>query len=679
MKTIWIAGLAGALSFAPAVIATTPLQAEDIFKLAAANDVQISPDGKRIVYVRQQNDIMTDRTQSSLWLLDVATGKHYPLFADKFSYSQPRWAPDNNRIAFVSDRDGSSQIYVHWLSEHKTAAISQTQLRPGQLSWSPNGKQIAFTAEVTAASTDFAKSVYQPKKPAGANWSQSPVVVERTYYQADGRGVMRSAYNQLFVLPAEGGVEQQLTDGPYSHRGPLVWTTDSSALIFSANRNADWEYQSRQANLYQVTINNLQLTQLTELDGQESEPALSPDGKTLAFTYTSPAAVSYSNSKLKLLSLDSGNIKPLAESLDRSVENPGWINNSTLVFQYTDQGKTKVAQISTRDRLTDLVDDLGGTSLGRPYLSGMYSIAENGTLAYTQGSSQRPAEVAVFTNKRSRTLTALNSGLLEQRKLGEVQEIRYTSTAGNEEIQAWYITPPDFDPSKKYPLILEIHGGPHLAYGPQFAAELQRYAAEGYVVLYNNYRGSTSYGERFAMLLHYNYASEYDFQDHMSGVDAMLAKGFIDQNNLFIAGGSAGGIATTYAVGLTNRFNAAAATNPVVNWTSKVLAADSYVGQIQNQFPGTPWEQQAHYWQRSPLSLVGNVSTPVLLFTGEKDRRTPMAETEQYYQALKLRRVDTAMVRVPDAYHGVTNRPSWMIAKVEHALAWFKRYRKDPA
>ncbi|WP_445425493.1 S9 family peptidase [Alishewanella sp. HL-SH06] len=672
--------LATALGVAPAIAAsTTPFQAEDIFKLAAANDVQISPDGKYIVYVRQQNNIMTDRTESNLWLIEVASGKHSPLFADKFSYSQPRWAPDSKRIAFVSDRDGSSQIYVHWLAEQKTAAISQLQVRPSQLSWSPDGKHIAFMAEVSAPTTDFAKSVYQPKKPAGANWSQSPIVVERTYYQADGRGVMRSAYNQLFVLPSEGGVEQQLTEGPYAHRGPVVWTKDNNNLIFSANRNADWEYQSNQGDLYKVSINNQQLTQLTRLDGAESEPALSPDGKTLAFTFSSPAAVSYSNTKLKLLALDSGKFSDLAANLDRSVESPKWVDNSTLVFQYADQGQTKVAQISTRDRMTDLVNDLGGTSLGRPYLSGMFSVANDGTLAYTQGTSQRPADVAVYSKNKSRTLTALNSGLLQQRQLGKVEEIRYTSTAGNEEIQGWYITPPNFDPNKKYPLLVEIHGGPHLAYGPQFAAELQRYAAEGYVVFYNNYRGSTGYGERFAMLLHYNYSSEFDYQDHMSGVDAMIAKGFIDENNLYIAGGSAGGIATAYAVGLTDRFNAAAATNPVVNWTTKVLTADSYIGQIQNQFPGVPWEHQAHYWQRSPLSLVGNVKTPVLLFTGEKDRRTPISETEQYYQALKLRKVDTAMVRVPDAYHGVTNRPSWMIAKVEHALAWFKRYQKAPA
>jgi acylaminoacyl-peptidase len=211
-----------------------------------------------------------------------------------------------------------------------------------------------------------------------------------------------------------------------------------------------------------------------------------------------------------------------------------------------------------------------------------------------------------------------------------------------------------------------------------FSAELQRYAAEGYVVFYNNYRGSTSYGEAFALLLDGFYSSERDHADHMSGIDALIAKGFVDANNLFIAGGSAGGIATTYAVGLTNRFNAAAATNPVINWISKTLTADSYIGQIGNQFPAMPWEDFAHYWQRSPLSLVGNVTTPTLLFSGENDRRVPMSEIEQFYQALKLRQVDTAMVRVPGASHNVTARPSQMISKIEHTLAWFKLYKKSP-
>jgi acylaminoacyl-peptidase len=261
--------------------------------------------------------------------------------------------------------------------------------------------------------------------------------------------------------------------------------------------------------------------------------------------------------------------------------------------------------------------------------------------------------------------------------MGKVSEISYPSSFDGEMIHAWYITPPGFDESKKYPLLVEIHGGPHLAYGPHFSAELQRYAAEGYVVFYANHRGSSSYGERFAMLLDGKYSSKEDFADHNSGVDAMIAKGFIDENNLFIAGGSAGGIASAYAIGLTDRFNAAAITKPVINWVSKVLTADSYLGQIRNQFPGLPWEHLEHYWQRSPLSLVANVTTPSLIMTGEEDRRTPMSESEQFYQALKLKKVDAALVRVPGAAHSIASTPSRMIAKIEHTLAWFKLYHKD--
>ncbi|MGY8808284.1 MAG: prolyl oligopeptidase family serine peptidase, partial [Gammaproteobacteria bacterium] len=215
------------------------------------------------------------------------------------------------------------------------------------------------------------------------------------------------------------------------------------------------------------------------------------------------------------------------------------------------------------------------------------------------------------------------------------------------------------------------------AYGPYFSAEMQIMAAAGYVVFYDNYRGSLSYGEDFALLLQYKYSSSEDFADHMSGIDAMIDLGFVDDENLFIAGGSAGGIATAYAVGLTDRFNAAVAAKPVINWLSKPLTADSMVSQIYHQFPGPPWEHLEHYWKRSPLSLMGNVTTPTMLLTGEDDRRTPISETEQFYQALRLRGVDSAMVRLPDTSHGIAGRPSRLISKVDHILAWFERYRTD--
>jgi acylaminoacyl-peptidase len=277
---------------------------------------------------------------------------------------------------------------------------------------------------------------------------------------------------------------------------------------------------------------------------------------------------------------------------------------------------------------------------------------------------------------KTRVITSLNEDVLPFRQLGKVQELVYTSSHDAQEIQGWYITPPNFDPNKKYPLILEIHGGPHLAYGPNFSAELQMMAAQGYVVFYDNHRGSLSYGEDFALLLQYKYSSKEDFADHMSGIDALIKKGFIDDRNLFIAGGSAGGIAAAYAIGLTDRFNAAVAAKPVINWVSKTLTADSMVGQIYHQFPGPPWEHLDHYWKRSPLSLIGNVTTPTMLLTGENDRRTPMSETEQFYQALRLKGVDSVMIRMPGASHGIASRPSRLVSKVDHILAWFERYKK---
>ena len=652
-------------------------EAEDIFALEYASEVQISPDGSKIVYVRASNDIMTDSTRSSLWLLDVKSGTQTALFADQFNYSSPRWSPDGSQLAFISDSSGSRQIHLHWLEANRTAKLSNLQQSPANLVWSPDGKQLAFTMNMPAAAAEMQQKVKRVPKPAGAKWSDSATVYDRVRYQADGQGFLKPQFRQIFVLPASGGTARQLTQGDFNYGSDLSFTPDSKALVFAANLNPEWEYQPRDANLYQLTLAGAELTELTSLAGDESSPVFSPDGKQLAFLWQSNALVPYSNSKLKILNLAGKAISDVAADFDRSIAQPNWLTNTSLVVQFDDRGQRKLASLTTKGKLTELTASLGGVSQPQPYLSGSYSVSDNGVIAYTHGTSERPSDVAVLQKGKSRVLTALNEDLLGHKTLAKVHEISYKSSFDGEEIQGWYLTPPDFDPAKKYPLLLEIHGGPHLAYGPQWSAEMQRYAKEGYVVFYDNHRGSSSYGERFAMLLHYNYSSEHDFKDHMSGVDAMLAKGFIDQNNLFIAGGSAGGIATLYAVGLTQRFNAAAATNPVVNWTSKVLAADSYVGQIRNQFPGTPWDEQAHYWQRSPLSLVGNVSTPVLLFTGEKDRRTPIAETEQYYQALQLRQVDSAMVRVPDAYHGVTNRPSWLIAKVEHALAWFKRYRKD--
>lgn len=650
-------------------------EAEDIFDLEYAADVQISPDGSKIVYVRASNDIMTDSTHTTLWLVDVKTGKQLPLFADKFNYSQPRWSADSKQLAFISDVSGKRQIHLHWLAENKTAQLSTLQASPSNLTWSPDGKQLAFTMNVAAKEAAVKQTVKKVAKPKGANWSESAIVIDRVRYQADGQGFLKPEFRQIFVLPSAGGTERQLTKGDFNYGSDLSFTPDSSALVFSANLSPEWEFQPRDSNLYRLDLATEQLTALTTMAGDESSPVFSADGKQLAFLWQSNDLVPYTNSKLKILSLKNNEISDVAANLDLSIESPNWQSNSSFIVQYDQRGMRKLGTLSTSGKLTELTANLSGVSQPQPYLSGQYSVSANGVIAYTHGTSQRPSEVAVLQKGKATVLTALNEDLLAHKKLAQTHEIIYKSSFDGEEMQGWYMTPPDFDPTKKYPLILEIHGGPHLAYGPHWSAEMQRYAKEGYVVFFDNHRGSTSYGERFAMLLHNKYSSPEDYADHDSGVNAMIKLGFVDENNLFIGGGSAGGIATAYAIGLTNRYKAAAVVKPIINWLSKVLTGDSYTYQTFHQFPGVPWENVEHYWQRSPLSLVGNVQTPTILITGESDRRTPISESEQFYQALKLRRIDTTMVRVPGSPHGISNRPSRMIEKVEYMLAWFEKYR----
>lgn len=650
------------------------LQSADLFDLQYVRDVEISPDGRQIVYARAIHDIMCDCVRSNLWRVDVDGTDHQPLLSGRGNYSSPKFSPNGDRLAYVArDEVGKTQLFVRWLTSGQTAMITNLIESPSSIAWSPDGQSIAFSMRVPAEKPSLAKP---PQKPEGATWAEPPVVIDAVVYRFDGRGYLKPGFNHIFVVPADAGAARQLTSGHYNHGGRLAWMTDGSGIVFSANRDENWQYELSESDLYRVSMDG-ELEQLTDLPGRETSPAVSPDGQTIAFERDDHQDKQYSINALGLMDANGDNLRVIGQSLDRSIENPNFSDDGeSIYFHFTDRGWTKVGRMSLDGQTQTIIEGINGTTIGRPYTSGDYSVARDGTVAYTFGTEKSPADVWVKpVNGVAKQLTTLNENLLGQRQLGDVQEIIYRSSVDGTEIQGWYLTPPNFDPANKYPLILEIHGGPHLAYGPHFSAEMQRMAAEGYVVFYDNHRGSSGYGRDFGMLLEYKYSSEEDFGDHMSGVDAMIDKGFIDPERLFITGGSAGGIATAYAIGLTDRFKAAAVTKPVINWISKTLTGDFYPSQINHQFPGLPWEEFEHYWARSPLSLVGNVTTPTLLMTGEDDFRTPMSETEQYYQALKLQRVDAVMIRLPGTSHGIASRPSRLIAKIDNILAWFERYQ----
>ncbi len=673
---LWAAGLlVFRLSAQPA--APQLFSAEDLFDLEYISDPQISPDGERIVYVRNFMDIHTDQTLSNLWIIDFDGSRNRPLTTGNQHDYAPRWSPDGRRLLYLSDKGGSVQLYQRWLDEGAEAKLTNLTRTPRNPKWSPDGRRIAFqlSVEASASSEKIARQLPQP--PKGAEWAPEPVVIDKLNYRSDGNfGFLPDRYTHLFVLSAEGGHPRQLTTGDFNH-GDFCWSADSEALIFSGNRREEAEYQPRNTEIYRVSVADGRVVALTDREGPDQAPRLSPDGRLIAYTGFDDRYQGYQVSRLYVMNADGSNPRLISKDLDRSVANIQWADDSRgLFFQYDDQGNTKVAYIDLSGAVMDLTGDVGGLSVGRPYDGGDFSVSETGRYAFTHSTPDHPADLAVgrMGSGEIKRLTRVNDDLFGYKTLGEVEEIWYESSYDGRRIQGWICKPPDFDPNRKYPLLLEIHGGPFANYGDRFAAELQLYAAAGYVVLYTNPRGSSSYGEEFGNLIHHNYPSQ-DYDDLMSGVDAVIAEGYVDPDQLYVTGGSGGGVLTAWIVGKTDRFRAAVVAKPVINWTSFVLHADGPAFFSRYWFPGYPWEEFEQYWQRSPLSLVGNVVTPTMLLTGEQDYRTPMSETEQYYAALKLRKVETAMVRIQEAGHGIARKPSNLIRKVAYVLGWFEKYR----
>ncbi len=654
--------------------AARKFQARDVFDLELAMDPQISPDGRRIVYVRAGFDIRTDQPRASLWAIDADGSNHRPLRSDRQSYGSPLWSPDGTRIAYVSGAEGSPQLFVRWMDSGQTALITDLTEAPGDLAWSPDGRWLAFTMFVAKPKEPLAEP---PTAPEDATWAPPVSVIDTMTYRIDGEGYLESGFKHVFVVPADGGAARQLTRGDFDDAGPLSFSPDGSTLLFAGNRSPDWEYDPVESEVFAAEVASGALKQLTSRNGPDYGAVFSPDGKRIAYLGFDDRGRTYQVSRLYVMEADGSGAREVMPKFDEDVLDPHWAaDGRSLVFMRDERGVRKVASVTLEGRTRDLASGLGGTDLGRPYTSGSYSVSRSGAVAFTLNTPQRPADVAIVSGGAARTLTQLNEDLFAHKDLGAVEELVWESSHDGREIQGWLMTPPGFDPDAKYPLILEIHGGPHTAYGPNYSTELLRYAAAGYLVLFTNPRGSTSYGEAFANGIHHSYPGR-DYDDLMTGVDAALAKGFVDEKNLFVTGGSGGGILTAWIVGKTDRFRAAVAAKPVINWTSMMLTTDFSVGLKPYWFASWPWEDQAEYWRRSPLSLVGNVKTPTMLLTGEQDFRTPISEAEQFYTALKLRKIETALVRIPEASHGIVDRPSRLIAKTDNILAWFEKYRTD--
>jgi dipeptidyl aminopeptidase/acylaminoacyl peptidase len=654
---------------APAPAPTDRLTLDLYWELETVSDPQLSPDGTQIIYTRGWIDKVNDRRESSVWVMNADGSRNRFLVKG----SNARWSPTGDRIVYTTQGEPrGAQIFVRYMdAEGAVTQITHMEKAAQGVTWSPDGNSIAFTMPVEQRNT---WPIRMPRKPEGARWTEEPRVVERLDYRQDGQGFNDDSYRHLFIVPATGGTPRQLTTGDWDHNG-VEFTPDGKQILFTSLRIPEAEYAWRESDIYAVSVETGAIRQLTTRKGQDTNPQVSPDGKLVAYTGNDWSKDTWRDSKIYVMNIDGSNPRLVSGEWDRSPQNIQWKADGTgLYFTAQDAGSQNLYTLPMAGTRADAVQPV---TTGAQMLT-VSSITKNGKAAGTLTSPQKPADIVAFDivkPQNIRQLTAVNDDILAGRKLGEVKEMWYTSADGLK-IQGWYILPPDYTPGKKYPMQLHIHGGPHSMYGVGFNFGWQEQAANGYVILYTNPRGSTGYGSSFGNQIMRAYPSK-DYDDLMAGVDNLLKTGVVDERNMFVTGCSGGGVLTAWVVGKTDRFAAASSNCPVIDWVSFVGTTDGATWYYN--FEKLPWEDPSEHIRRSPLTYVGNVKTPTMLMTGVNDLRTPMPQTEQFYSALKLLKVPTAMIRFNDEWHGTTSKPSNFVRTQLYLRHWFDKYKRPAA
>ena len=639
------------------------LTLDHFLDMESVSGPKVSPDGKQIVYTRTWVDKVNDRRVSDLWIMN-ADGSRNRLFTRG---SSPVWSPDGTRIAYLAQGEPrGSQLFVKYMDSEGTTQITRVEKGISNLRWAPDGTRIAFTMLVPKKES---WSIRMPARPSGAKWTEEPKVISDLVYRRDRVGFLEEGSVHVFVVPASGGTARQLTMGDWDHgQSGISWTGDGSEILFSSLRVEGSEYIYRESEIYAVTVSSGEIRQLTDRKGPDNAPVVSPDGKLVAYTGYDFTDDTFIESKLYVMNLNGSNPRELAADFDRSPSGLIWaMDNSGVYFNANDRGTNNLYFAPLRGATRQVTK-------GNHMLS-VTDINPSGLAVGLLTDPKNPADLISFNVTRPviKKLTHVNDDILFNITLGDVEEIWYKST-DDFDIQGWTVKPPDFDASNKYPLILVIHGGPHAMYNVGFSFTWQHHAAEGYVVLYTNPRGSSGYGSEFGNAIKNDYPNK-DYDDLMNGVDELIKKGYIDEKNMFVYGGSGGGVLTAWIVGHTDRFAAASVNFPVINWLSFVGTTDG-VGWYRN-FEKFPWEDPSEHLRRSPLMYVGNVKTPTMLMCGVNDLRTPISQTEEYYQALKVLQVPTVMIRFANEFHGTGSNPSNYLRTQLYLYHWFDKYSRE--
>ncbi|HEX7102379.1 MAG TPA: S9 family peptidase [Nitrolancea sp.] len=661
---------------------TRVMEIDDLGKISYVGDPRISPDGSRVAYVVTQADIAGRKYRSTIWIAATDGSSERRFTSGSHKDSAPRWSPNGRELAFLSDRSGTTQLYAMPADGGEPRQLSDLKNGVADPVWSPDGSKLAITSKIGPEGMVLLADQTDEDRKREAEKSDVKVI-RSLKYKFDGEGFLGDLYRHIFVVSADDGTTTQLTDGDWDDAGP-AWSPDGKTVAFVSNRTDNREF-NRFSDIWLASTDNGEPRLITHSDGQYATPVFSPDGTRIAFT-GAPISEEFGPNTITNLwvqSLDDGDARAVSAALDREIggtsisdahyvapaQLPVWASDgASILATFGDHGSTALGRFSLDGQCERIIDG------PRELLN--FSASNDGALAVIISDSAHPFEVFASAPDGSglRQISHANAEFLAEVAISDPESF-VTTTSDGTELDTWLLKPPGFDPTTRYPLILQIHGGPHGMYGHTFYHEFQVLAAQGYLVLYCNPRGSTGSGQQFVNAAAGDWGG-VDYRDLMEVVDQACERPYVDTNRLGVTGGSYGGYMTNWMITQTDRFKAAVTMRSTCNRHNLTGTSDMVWSYASWEFGGTSYDRTEFYLERSPLTYIKNVQTPVLIMHSENDYRCPIEQGEQLFVALKLHSKETEFVRFPNESHGLSRsgRPDHRVERLERMVEWFARH-----
>ncbi len=638
------------------------IKADDLFNIKRISQPQFSPDGKWIAYVVTVIDKDENRSNSDIWMIPRQGGVPIRLTNHEKGDSSPCWSPDGKYLAFISSREEKSQIWLFDTLGGEPSQLTKMSNGVNSFVWSPDSSKVAFIAKDPEPEEEGEEEKDKEKKK-----KPDVRVVNRLQHKRDRVGYLDDKRNHIWIIPAEGEEPKKLTNGQYDEQS-ISFSPDGKEILFVSNRSENPD-ANHNRDIWAVGVESGKIRQITTNVGPDSNPNWSHNGRYITYLASTNFNNLYGTTFLWMVPAQGGEPVKLTAKLDRNVSNkPLWSADDRFIyFVLEDSGNLHLCRIPSSGGEIERV--IAGERVARtPVISpdGQY-------LAFMLGDTMAPPElyIAKATGEELKKLTSVNDEFLAKLKLSQPENIHYKSFDG-QEVEGWMIKPVDFLPGKKYPMVVKAHGGPQSQYSTSFNLEFQLLAAEGYVVLYTNPRGSTGYGEPFCRAIWADWGNK-DLKDVVAGVDYVLKQGYVDPEKLGISGWSYGGIMTNYAITRTNRFQAAVSGASESDYFSCYGYDDLHIWWETEL--GLPWENFQLYRKISPIVDVKKVKTPTLFMCGQNDYRCPLPQSEQMYLSLKKLGLETELVIYPGESHGIS-RPDHQIDRLNRIVKWFHKYLK---